>query len=93
VGVRETSERPPEFVPPFERGLAVIRAFFRETPALTLSDMARRTGMTRASSHVVRVSLERLHSGFIPALAEWARSIDADLAGRRHEFPGLRPGG
>ena len=33
-----------------ERGLAVIKAFSGEEPELTLSDIARRTGMTRAAA-------------------------------------------
>jgi IclR family pca regulon transcriptional regulator len=38
------------FVQSLERGLAVIRAFTAEEPELTLSDIARRTGMTRAAA-------------------------------------------
>ena len=38
------------FVQSLERGLAVIRAFSGEEPELTLSDIARRTGMTRAAA-------------------------------------------
>jgi IclR family transcriptional regulator, pca regulon regulatory protein len=41
--------QPPEFVQSLERGLAVIRAFDADHPDLTLSDVARITGMTRAS--------------------------------------------
>jgi len=59
----ETAERPPEFVQSFERGLAVIRAFSRETPALTLSDVARRTGMTRAAARRFLITLE--HLGYV----------------------------
>jgi IclR family pca regulon transcriptional regulator len=33
-----------------ERGLAVVKAFTAEEPELTLSDIARRTGMTRAAA-------------------------------------------
>jgi IclR family transcriptional regulator, pca regulon regulatory protein len=43
------SEPPGEFVQSLERGLAVIRAFDAEHQELTLSDVARLTGMTRAS--------------------------------------------
>lgn len=39
-----------EFVRAFERGLAVIRAFNAEQPELTLSDVARATGLTRAAA-------------------------------------------
>ncbi|RBY78209.1 IclR family transcriptional regulator [Geodermatophilus sp. TF02-6] len=38
------------FVQSLERGLAVIKAFTAEEPELTLSDIARRTGMTRAAA-------------------------------------------
>jgi IclR family transcriptional regulator, pca regulon regulatory protein len=38
------------FVQSLERGLAVIRAFTADEPELTLSDIARRTGMTRAAA-------------------------------------------
>jgi IclR family pca regulon transcriptional regulator len=41
--------RDTEFVQSLERGLAVIRVFDAESPELTLSDVARRTGLTRAS--------------------------------------------
>ena len=36
-----------DFVQSLARGLAVIRAFDAEHPELTLSDVARRTGLTR----------------------------------------------
>ncbi|MEN3306363.1 MAG: IclR family transcriptional regulator, pca regulon regulatory protein [Micromonosporaceae bacterium] len=45
----EVPERDSEFVQSLERGLAVIRAFDGEHPELTLSDVARITGLTRAS--------------------------------------------
>jgi IclR family pca regulon transcriptional regulator len=45
----EASGREAEFVQSLERGLAVIRAFDAEHAELTLSDVARITGMTRAS--------------------------------------------
>jgi IclR family pca regulon transcriptional regulator len=38
------------FVQSLERGLAVIRAFTADEPELSLSDIARRTGMTRAAA-------------------------------------------
>ena len=38
------------FVQSLERGLAVIRAFGADTPSLTLSDVARATGLTRAAT-------------------------------------------
>ncbi|HEY3607115.1 MAG TPA: IclR family transcriptional regulator C-terminal domain-containing protein [Pseudonocardiaceae bacterium] len=39
-----------EFVQSLDRGLAVIRAFDAEHPELTLSDVARQTGLTRAAA-------------------------------------------
>jgi IclR family transcriptional regulator, pca regulon regulatory protein len=39
-----------EFVQSLERGLAVIRAFNAEHPELTLSEVARETGLTRAAA-------------------------------------------
>jgi IclR family transcriptional regulator, pca regulon regulatory protein len=39
-----------EFVQSLDRGLAVIRAFNAENPELTLSDVARATGLNRASA-------------------------------------------
>jgi len=42
--------RAPHFVQSLERGLAVIRAFDEHSPELTLSDVARRAGLTRAKT-------------------------------------------
>jgi IclR family pca regulon transcriptional regulator len=44
------SDRGEHFVQSLERGLAVIRAFGADDPELTLSDVARRTGLTRAAA-------------------------------------------
>jgi IclR family pca regulon transcriptional regulator len=46
----EPGERSPDFVQSLERGLAVIRAFDAANPELTLSDVARHTGLTRAAA-------------------------------------------
>jgi IclR family pca regulon transcriptional regulator len=43
-------ERGDHFVQSLERGLTVIKAFGAEEPELTLSDVARRTGLTRAAA-------------------------------------------
>jgi len=53
MSVPETSApggRGPDFVQSLERGLAVIRAFDADHPELTLSDVARGTGLTRAAA-------------------------------------------
>jgi len=55
--------RPAEFVQSLERGLAVIRAFSREHPRLTLSEVARETGMTRAAARRFLLTLE--HLGYV----------------------------
>ena len=49
-----------EFVQSLERGLAVIRAFGAEDPELTLSDVARRTGLTRAAARRFLLTLTDL---------------------------------
>lgn len=49
-----------QFVQSLERGLAVIRAFSGETPALTLSEVARLTGLTRATARRILLTLQSL---------------------------------
>lgn len=49
-----------EFVTTFANGLAVIQAFSDEFPALTLSEVAQRTGLTRASARRYLHTLETL---------------------------------
>jgi len=48
------------FVQSLERGLAVIRAFGADDPELTLSDVARRTGLTRAAARRFLLTLTDL---------------------------------
>jgi IclR family pca regulon transcriptional regulator len=43
-----------------ERGIAVIQVFSRERPALTLSEVARLTGITRATARRILLTLEDL---------------------------------
>ena len=52
-----------DFVQSLERGLAVIQAFSAKTPRLTLSDVARATGLTRAASRRFLLTLQQL--GFV----------------------------
>jgi IclR family pca regulon transcriptional regulator len=42
--------RPTEFVQSLERGLAVLRAFGAERPSLTLTEVAKETGLSRAAA-------------------------------------------
>lgn len=53
-------DRPEEFVQSLARGLSVIRAFSAEQPALTLSDVARSTGLSRAAARRFLLTLESL---------------------------------
>ncbi|WP_028646974.1 IclR family transcriptional regulator [Nocardiopsis sp. CNT312] len=46
----EEPARDTHFVQSLERGLSVIRAFSAEHPSMTLSDVARTTGLTRAAA-------------------------------------------
>jgi len=52
--------RPEHFVQSLARGLSVITAFGPETPALTLSDVARSTGLTRAGARRFLLTLADL---------------------------------
>jgi len=54
------SDPRPDYVQSLERGLAVLTTFSGETPALTLSDVARRTGLTRATARRLLLTLEEL---------------------------------
>lgn len=52
--------RPREFVQGLERGLAVIRSFSPEAPSLTIAQVAKRTGLTRAAARRYLKTLEAL---------------------------------
>src|SRR3954465_6633270 len=54
------NDRGSYFVQSLERGLAVIRAFDAEHPELTLSDVARATGLTRAAARRFLLTLTDL---------------------------------
>jgi IclR family transcriptional regulator, pca regulon regulatory protein len=55
-----TVERDHDFVQSLERGLSVLRCFSADHPALTLSDVARLTGLTRATARRLLLTFERL---------------------------------
>jgi len=55
-----TDARGAHFVQSLERGLAVIRAFDADHPELTLSDVARATGLTRAAARRFLLTLADL---------------------------------
>jgi len=50
----------PEFVQSLARGISVIRAFSADHPRLTLSDVARETGLSRAAARRFLITLEEL---------------------------------
>ncbi len=56
----ENGAREPEFVQSLQRGLAVIRAFDAEHPTLTLSEVARATGLARAAARRFLLTLIEL---------------------------------
>lgn len=60
TGPQHGEERPAEFVQSLERGLAVIKAFSQDRPRMTLSEVARETGMTRAAARRFLITLESL---------------------------------
>ena len=49
-----------DFVQSLERGISVIRSFSAEAPRQTLSDVARQTGLTRATARRLLLTLETL---------------------------------
>ncbi|WP_166879713.1 MULTISPECIES: IclR family transcriptional regulator C-terminal domain-containing protein [unclassified Salinibacterium] len=54
-----------EYVQSLARGLSVIRAFSAESPSMTLADIARATGLTRATARRFLLTLEEL--GYVRA--------------------------
>lgn len=59
----DVAEASPAFLQSFARGLAVIKAFGKNTPSLTLSQAAARTGLTRANAR--RILLTLLELGYV----------------------------
>jgi IclR family pca regulon transcriptional regulator len=59
-GSESAARKSSDFVQSLERGLAVIRAFGPERPRLTLSDVARETGLTRAAARRFLLTLAEL---------------------------------
>jgi IclR family pca regulon transcriptional regulator len=56
----EPTSRPAEFIQSLERGLSVLRAFSAERPAMTLSEVARTTHLTRATARRLLLTFEAL---------------------------------
>jgi IclR family transcriptional regulator, pca regulon regulatory protein len=58
--VIESMQRPAGYVQSLDRGLAVIRCFSGEQPRLTLSEVARQTGLSRAAARRSLITLQTL---------------------------------
>jgi len=56
----ESIQRPAGYVQSLDRGLAVIRCFSGEQPRLTLSEVARQTGLSRAAARRSLITLQTL---------------------------------
>ena len=56
----ESIDRPAGYVQSLDRGLAVISCFSAERPRLTLSEVARQTGVSRAAARRSLITLETL---------------------------------
>ena len=54
-----------QFVQSFARGLSVIRAFGPDAREMTLSEVAERTGLTRAAARRILLTLQQL--GYVAA--------------------------
>lgn len=54
------TQRPQEFVQALERGLAVLRVFTDDCPKLTMTEVAQRTGMTKAAARRFLLTLAGL---------------------------------
>ena len=67
-GTTKAQELPPpndQFVQSFARGLSVIRAFGPEAREMTLTEVADRTGLTRAGARRILLTLQ--HLGYVAA--------------------------
>src|SRR5699024_7507603 len=63
----EAKQQNRDFVTSLAKGLAVIQAFGPDTPRMTLSEVAARTGMSRATARRLLLTLETL--GFVRSTA------------------------
>jgi IclR family pca regulon transcriptional regulator len=92
------TDRETDFVQSLQRGLAVIRAFDADNPTLTLSDVARSTGLARAAAR--RFLLTLVDLGYIrvegrqfrlsPQVLELGRAYLASLRIPEIALPHLR---
>jgi len=82
------ADRETDFVQSLQRGLAVIRAFDADNPALTLSDVARATGLARAAAR--RFLLTLVDLGYIRVEGRQFRLSPQVLELGRPYLSGLR---
>jgi IclR family pca regulon transcriptional regulator len=60
VAASDGGDRPPEFVEALAKGLAILEAFDAEHPLMTLSEVARRVGLSPAAARRALITLETL---------------------------------
>ena len=60
IAAHEDERRDGDYVQSLERGLAVLRVFDADHPSLTLSDVARSTGLTRATARRLLMTFAKL---------------------------------
>lgn len=56
----QPEDRPREFIQSLERGLAIIRTFDAQAPEQSVSEIAAKTGLTRATARRFLITLDRL---------------------------------
>src|SRR5215831_9823625 len=65
VGSVATQQAPSDFVRALAKGLAVIEAFDARSPSMTLSDVAKKTGLSRGTARRLLLTLVELgYAGF-----------------------------
>jgi IclR family pca regulon transcriptional regulator len=79
AGAGGQKQRNTDFAQSLERGLAVIRAFGPDRPRLTLSDVARQTGLTRATARRFLLTLVELGYVDFDGRLFWLRPQVLDL--------------
>ena len=75
-----------EFVQSLARGISVVRSFSADAPRQTLSDVARSTGLTRATARRILLTLEEL--GYVRSNGRYF-----ELTARILDRPGVDPVG
>ncbi len=58
--MRDRDQRPPEFVEALAKGIGILEAFDADHPAMTLSEVARRVGLSPAAARRSLITLEAM---------------------------------